>query len=85
MTFASARSVATEPLSTGRQPITAYRCAACGMVSETGWEAGRHRDRNELDEWCHGEAVVFYLLSLDEYLDVLLARGLVEPQGKGSP
>ncbi len=61
---------------TGKQPITAWRCAECGMVSEAKWEAGRHRDRSEVNDlWCDGEAAgPFYLLSRDEYLDVMLSR-----------
>jgi hypothetical protein len=70
--------VSVTPEATGEQPIRAWRCAECGRISAIEWVAGRHvrLGASETDDWCHGAAEgPFYLLSQDEYLDVLLETG----------
>jgi hypothetical protein len=64
------------PEPTGEQPVRAWRCDTCGLISEEEWFAGRHADRREagLNKWCYGKATgPFYLLSQDQYLDVVLS------------
>jgi hypothetical protein len=59
-----------------RQPIKAWRCGTCGMIDDTEWFGGTHADRRDagLNDRCNGAATgPYYLVHVDQYLDVMLA------------
>jgi hypothetical protein len=59
------------------QPIKAWRCKKCGKIDDIEWFGGTHADRADpgLTDRCDGQPEgPFYLVHVDQYLDVVLAR-----------
>ena len=58
---------------TGRQPFVVWKCENCARIDLEQWVGGTHRDPYH-ETRCSGQPIEtpFYLVSQDEYLDVLL-------------
>ena len=80
---------AMSEIATGRQPIIVWKCSNCGRVNREEWMSGSHMqlggsDATDPEQRCYGQAEgPFYLLSRDEYLDVMLAAPPPESEEGG--
>lgn len=65
---------------TGRQPFTVWKCDKCAHIDLVQWSGGTHEDPYH-ETRCDGQPLgaPFYLVSADEYLDVMLAVGETAP------